>query len=35
MAVSLTASLTMEPLNPTRDTPAMTVTRESHLARWE
>ena len=30
---SLTASLTMEPLNPTSETPAMTVTRDSHL--WD
>ena len=29
--LSLTASLTSEPLKPTRDTPAMTVTSESHL----
>lgn len=29
--LSFTASLMSEPLKPTRDTPAMTVTSESHL----
>ena len=28
---SLTASLIIDPLNPTRDTPAMTVTNDIHL----
>ena len=30
---SLTASLTIDPLNPTMEMPTMTVTRESHLAQ--